>query len=279
MKENSTPKNFVSGMESIIPTKNDTPYERILVIGDIHGKFTKLMSLWRKLSVTDRDLIIFLGDYIDRGNEVAETLKWILEQSTKKNFIFLAGNHELIMLETFYGQMNKIDWLFNGGRETIRALSELKAEDKTFIDKILDFAKDLSLYHEMTIGDRKYVFAHAGIEEGIPLDEQDREFLIWARGEFLGREKGYNGEDVVIVGHTPIQALYVEKLSDKNSVAVKLKGTVICYADEDTLSDNSRPYKVPGRNILMMDTGSFVRWGKISAVNLLNGELWQSDAE
>ena len=54
---------------------------------------------WRILF--PKNLLIVLGDVIDRGNNVAETLTWIMEQSKKKNFIFLAGNHELMMLNAF----------------------------------------------------------------------------------------------------------------------------------------------------------------------------------
>lgn len=56
MRGNVNLKNFVEGMEAVILAKNDTAYKRILAIGDIHGKYTKLMSLWKKLSVTDDDL-------------------------------------------------------------------------------------------------------------------------------------------------------------------------------------------------------------------------------
>ena len=114
----STSKNFVNGMETIIPLKNDSPYKKIFVVADIHGCFDKLMSLWKKLEVTDNNLVIFLGDYIDRGAQVAETIKWILEQSKKENFIFLRGNHEQMMLDTFQRRMDKLTWLFNGGQAT-----------------------------------------------------------------------------------------------------------------------------------------------------------------
>lgn len=204
MEKFLTTKNLVAGMESIIPAKNDTPYQRILVIGDIHGKFTKLMSLWEKLSVTPRDFIVFIGDYIDRGSEVAETLKWILEQSKKENFIFLAGNHEQMILDAFCGRMNKAAWLLNGGQATLSGLIKLKSEDETFIGKFFNFVENLPVYHSMTIGGRKYVFVHAGIKEGIPLDEQDGEFMMWARAKFFDKEIGYNGNDIVIVGHTPV---------------------------------------------------------------------------
>lgn len=253
MKKISTQKNFISGIENILPTKNDTPYKRIVAIGDIHGKFTKLMSLWEKINVTDDDKIIFLGDYIDRGTEVAETLKWIMEQRTNKNFIFLRGNHEQMMLDIFNKRTNKIMWLFNGGNATIYGFGKLKAEDGTFVDRFLDFAKKLPLYHAMTIGGRDFVFVHAGINSHVSLDKQSEEFLLWSRENFFD---AYEGDAVIISGHSPVQAF--EKFG---------------------VSDNPRPIKLPGKNVILTDTGSFIRSGKISAVDVLTGEYWQSDAE
>lgn len=251
MEKISTSKNFVNGMEGIIPLKNDSPYKKIFVVADIHGCFDKLMSLWKKLEVTDNDLVIFLGDYIDRGAQVAETLKWILEQSKKENFIFLRGNHEQMMLDTFQGRMDKLTWLFNGGQATIRGLSKLKSEDATYIDKVLNFVENLPLSYSIEIGERTLFFCHAGVNSRKPLDEQSEDFLLWAREKFFDT---YNGEAVIISGHSPVQAF--EKF-----------GVV----------DNPRPVKLPGRNILLMDTGSFMRSGKISAVDILTGEYWQSD--
>lgn len=150
-------KNFVDGFENLIPATNDTPYKRIITISDCHGKFTKLMNLLEKFSVTEEDLLIFLGNFIDRGNEVAEMLEWILEQSNKKNFIFLRGNHEQMLADAFRGRMNKITWLFNGGKETIQALSKLKSTSKDIVKKVVTCFESWSLYHSMNIGGRKYM--------------------------------------------------------------------------------------------------------------------------
>lgn len=251
METISDSKNFVNGMKGIIPTVNNSSSDRVIAIGDIHGCFDKLMSLWRKLEVTDNDLVIFLGDYIDRGPQVAETIKWILEQSKKDNFIFLRGNHEQMILDAFQKRMNKITWLFNGGQATIRGLSKLKSEDKTFIEQFLKFVESLPLSYSIEIGERTLFFCHGGVDSRKPLEEQSENFLLWAREEFFDT---YDGDAVIISGHSPVQAF------EKFGVA-----------------DNPRPVKLPDKNIVLVDTGSFVRSGKISAVDILTGEYWQSD--
>ena len=91
---------------------------RILAIGDIHGNFTKFMSMYNKIGVTDRDIVIFLGDYIDRGTENKAMLEWIMEESKKENIIALRGNHEQMLLNFAYGIDKYRMWLSNGGKTT-----------------------------------------------------------------------------------------------------------------------------------------------------------------
>ena len=251
MEKISVSKNFVEGFENLIPAANDTPYKKIIAISDCHGKFKRLMNLLEKISVTDDKLLVFLGDLIDRGNEVAEMLTWILEQRNKKNFIFLRGNHEQMLIDTLRGRMDKLTWLFNGGKETIQALSKLKSADKDIVEKVVFFFESLPLYHALNIGGRKFVFVHAGIDSSVSLEEQKEDFLLWSREEFFNT---YDGDAVVIGGHSPVQ-----------------------FFPQFGVKDNPRPIRLPGRNVVLTDTGSFMPNGKISAVDVLSGEYWQSD--
>ena len=151
-------ENFlINNAEEIIPTFNDSPYKRVIAVGDIHGKFNELKSLWQKIHVTDDDLIIFLGDYIDRGEGIYNVLKWVIAQSAKKNFIFLRGNHEQMMIEALKQTdgMARINWILNGGKATILALRELITQKEFTINEIANFAESLPLSYSMTIGGRK----------------------------------------------------------------------------------------------------------------------------
>ena len=250
----SNKKFFVNNAVKIIPSVNDTPYKRILAIGDVHGKFEKFLSLWEKISVTDNDLVIFLGDYVDRGEGVAEMLKWVMNHRHEKNIVFLRGNHEQMMIDAFRSHGNddaKLLWVYNGGDKTIHALVDLSAKKIFATDEILDFAEKLPLSHRIKIGGREYFFCHAGVDGKVPLDAQNEEFLLWAREKFFNT---YDGDAVIVSGHSPLQAF-----------------------PQFGVVDDPRPIKVPNRNILMLDTGGFVRGGKISAVDILTGEYWQSD--
>lgn len=54
-------------------------YSRVLAIGDVHGMYEKLIKLMDKIRFNpDEDLLIFLGDYIDRGPDPGRCLQYIL---------------------------------------------------------------------------------------------------------------------------------------------------------------------------------------------------------
>lgn len=243
-------KFFINNAEEIIPPVNDSSYKRILATGDVHGKFNALKSLWEKLNVSEDDLVVFLGDYVDRGEGVGEVLEWVMNNSAQKNFVFLRGNHEQMLLNSFKDTgADRITWIINGGKATIFALRELVSQKIFSLNEILNFAENLPLSYSITVGGRKYFFCHAGVEDGVSLDKQDEKFLLWSREEFFN---GYKGDDVIISGHSPIKLFY-----DFNNI-------------------NPRPIKIPGKNIVMVDTGAFITGGRLSAVDILSGQYWQS---
>lgn len=299
MNKISNHKNFLSGMEDIIPQKNDTPYHHIWAIGDLHGCFDQFMTLWAKLNVTDDDLCIFLGDYIDRSDKVGETLTWIIEQSKKKNFVFIAGNHELMMLDAFHkdrelmeqilsGEKTQLTnrdveeheaaavWILNCGYKTVNALLRLQRKNKFIVDEVVGFIEELPLSHTIEINGRKYLFVHAGIRPGIELEEQAAIDLLWIRKEFFHRNRGYNGKDVIIVGHTPTQRLSWRDKDRAVLMTVEDK-FLVGHMKPGERFDNNKPFKIPNRNILMLDTGSWR--SSISAVDILSGRYFQSYVE
>ncbi len=66
----------------------------------------------------------------------------------------------------------------------------------------LEFLKNLEL--SVRVGD--YVFVHAGVRPGIPLDEQTEHDLLWIREDFLNDRRPLGA--VIVHGHTPIQQPY-----------------------------------------------------------------------
>lgn len=82
-----------------------TPKQKVVCgIGDIHGFMDKLQNLWSNLEITigpsdfSTALIIFLGDYCDRGPDTQKVIDFLISLPTKypnQTHVFLCGNHDL----------------------------------------------------------------------------------------------------------------------------------------------------------------------------------------
>ena len=224
-------------------------YKRVLAFGDMHGHFSKFMTLYERVGVTDEDLLIFLGDYIDRGSENVKALKWIMEEARKPNVVALKGNHEQMMFDCI--MHNDMNWLFNGGLKTLTETRVEVRSNPNFITDAITFIRERPLYYRMTIDGREYIFVHAGVdayEDHAPsIEDQDEMKLLWVREDFYNY---YEGEATYVVGHTPVQYLH---------------------------ADPPYPIKVEGRNIWLLDTGSYIDDGKISCLDVKSKRIWQSD--
>ena len=83
-----------SDFNSMLMHKLDmSSYEKIVFVGDIHGSYTALMEYFNS-GLNDNYFYIFVGDYIDRGIENAEVIKFLLSIYEKKNVLLLEGNHD-----------------------------------------------------------------------------------------------------------------------------------------------------------------------------------------
>lgn len=93
-----------SGIKVIKPNELDTiwmkmfdlsEYKRIHHIGDIHGCNTVLQKyLVDNGGIKEDEFYIFTGDYVDRGLENADVVKFLISIKDKKNVLILEGNHE-----------------------------------------------------------------------------------------------------------------------------------------------------------------------------------------
>ena len=91
-----------AGVEVIKPNELDkilekpidlSSYRKVVLIGDIHGCYDTLMQYFKN-GLEDDVEYIFLGDYIDRGNQNAEVMKWLYSIKDRPNVCLLEGNHE-----------------------------------------------------------------------------------------------------------------------------------------------------------------------------------------
>lgn len=190
--------------------------ETVYAIGDVHGCLTELELLLQRISdeissAAQPAHLIFLGDYVDRGPDSAGVLRRLVEGAIPGNHhSFLLGNHEEAMLDSLEGDLETLTgWLRYGGLETLESYgitrgealalrSELPARMCEVIPEAhIAFLKACENY--VKAGD--YVFVHAGIRPGIPLEDQDAADLRWIRSGFLDDDQTDHGV-MVVHGHS-----------------------------------------------------------------------------
>jgi len=95
--------------------------KRLFAIGDIHGCYESLRKLIEhKIEIKKSDRLVFLGDYIDRGNQSRKVIDYIIELQ-KKDFdiITLIGNHESMLIDALDNDEFLSEWIQNGGFTTL----------------------------------------------------------------------------------------------------------------------------------------------------------------
>jgi len=129
---------------------------RTLVVGDIHGGLKALEQVLERANVTDKDKLIFLGDYVDGWSESSQVINALIELSQKQECIFIKGNHDLYCEEWLsFGHKPEM-WLLNGGVATMESYADFSDEE---IDKHLEF---FSQMHNYYTDEQNRLFIHAG---------------------------------------------------------------------------------------------------------------------
>ncbi|MFH0787620.1 MAG: metallophosphoesterase family protein [Pseudomonadota bacterium] len=183
---------------------------RILAIGDIHGCYAKLVSLMEKVNLNPgKDALVFIGDYIDRGDRAKEVVDYLIELKKRvPSTVFLLGNHEHMLLDYLSGE-NTNPFLFNGGQKTLNSylgkgrLSYLQDPKSVFPPEHLEFFNSLLPYYEL----EDTIFVHAGLRNGIPLERQDLFDLLWIREEFYYSK--FNFGKTIVFGHTAFSQPFI----------------------------------------------------------------------
>lgn len=185
----------------------DGKMEKVFVIADIHGHYSqleKLLTQWRP----EEEQLIFLGDYIDRGQESLAVLQKV-KSLTEQGAIALTGNHEQLFLR-WLADVEYTHYLGNniGGTATITSFQqpewtantpEETAQNITqHYPELVQWMKALPLFYRWD----QYFFVHGGIdpekEDAAQTEPRD---LIWIRDKF--HHTPHVAKETVIFGHTP----------------------------------------------------------------------------
>ena len=171
----------------------------LYAVGDIHGQIHMLEALVERVSFKEDDEIVFLGDYIDRGRDSKAVVDLLIRfRREYPRTVFLRGNHEDMLLDYLAGggSYHPGVYLMNGGDATLENYRDSSGEVR-LPPEHLEFLGALEWIHVS----RGFIFVHAGLRPGVPIDRQDPMDMVWIREEFL--HAAYDFGEPVVFGHTP----------------------------------------------------------------------------
>lgn len=223
---------------------------RLIAIGDIHGQADMLYRLLNVVSPQPEDQFVFLGDYIDRGEDSCGVIEQLIQFKAEfPRTVFIRGNHDQLLLDSLaelkirhdlrlrdisdkyaaYSLTSDLEmFLSNGGNQTLQSYQIRDMRD--FPQEHIQFLEETQLVWKY----ENFIFVHAGVAPDVPLEKQDPYTLLWDRH----LPPGTDGE-IHVVGHQPT---------------------------------NGEPYFESGRYSL--DTGA-VYGQTLTACNVLTCEVWQ----
>jgi serine/threonine protein phosphatase 1 len=187
-------------------------------VGDIHGRADLLERLQAQIGAdaagrdAQRRLVVYLGDYVDRGPASAGVIDRLLTAPLEGfEAMHLLGNHERLLLDFLDDAAVGPFWFRNGGIPTMASYGVSVPERIENSDQLetlrAQLAERLPRAHRAFLeglqlmadcGD--YCFVHAGVRPGVALAEQKEEDLLWIRGLFLETEAEYG--KLIVHGHT-----------------------------------------------------------------------------
>ena len=199
---------------------------RNLIIGDIHSRYEKLMSVLSLASYDPKvDTLYALGDFTDRGRDAYMTLSFLMEQ---KNLKAVIGNHDLYLQNWLYTASPDEHWKrYLGGNKTVKDIKYRRKVSNAECIMIADWLRSLPL----VLLEDKYIITHGGIPKGMDINDLVRisgkkrdaislmkgdERITWDRDYFLSAFEGvyrdelfshlepFDTEKTIFVGHTPI---------------------------------------------------------------------------
>ena len=189
---------------------------RLFAISDIHGCFRPFYELVVDIiKLTKSDRLILLGDYIDRGEQSKEVIDFIIDlQKEGFDIKALIGNHEQMLVDSYYEPDLMHLWSLNGGLSTLQSfgIADIREIDGHY----LEFFNSLDYY--LNLG--KVIFVHAGFDDFAPDPFSDKQSMIWECS--LSYQNPLLSGKTIIHGHRPKMIAYVNRLLSEKSPVIPI---------------------------------------------------------
>jgi serine/threonine protein phosphatase 1 len=154
-----------------------------------------------------------------------------------ERIVNLMGNHEDMMLRALPATDREAIsvWLSNGGADSLLSWEISRNVPPAEWESLIP-AEHQTFLRELEISFRLggYLFVHAGIRPGVPLDKQEKQDMLWIREPFLSWKHSH--EAVVVHGHTPRQEPVVRLNRIGIDTGAVMGGVLTCaILEEDRL--------------------------------------------
>jgi serine/threonine protein phosphatase 1 len=192
----------------------------LVAVGDIHGRIDLLDRITDRARAEAPDAtLVFVGDYIDRGEDSAAVLSRLVDISERPDTVCLLGNHEDMLLDFLDDPEAKGGfWIRHGGLQTLasfsigglsvnsRGLDLARARDELVVrmgQPMIGWLRARPLWWQSG----SVAVVHAAANPALPLAEQDRRSLLWGHRDFqkVARSDGLwiiHGHTIVTEAHT-----------------------------------------------------------------------------
>jgi serine/threonine protein phosphatase 1 len=230
---------------------------RTLVIGDIHGGLRALHQIMERAKVSTKDILIFLGDYVDGWSESPEVLDYLINLNTKQPCVFIRGNHDELLLNWLVGNTRNFDekmWFKHGGEATIVAYVSVSDKKKR---QHIDFLKSLQDYY---LDEQNRLFIHAGFTNMNGVDyEYFPKLFYWDRTL-------WETALALDVSVTKDSFLYPKRLTLYNEI----------YIGHTPVTRIEQTIPVQKACVWNVDTGAAFK-GPLTIMDVDTKEFWQSE--
>ena len=171
---------------------------KIFAIGDIHGHLTALEALVKVVPFSTGDLLVFLGDYVDKGPDVRGVLEFLCGFAERSNTIFLRGNHDQMLIDASLDSSKFGIWECLAGANPLASYGTGAAEELlgSFPEGHLKFLLNRCV-DQFEID--RFIFVHGGIRPGLSPAQEDADHLHWLT---LSMALPHESGRTVICGHS-----------------------------------------------------------------------------
>lgn len=150
--------------------------QRTLVIGDIHGGLKGLVQVFERADISEKDILIFVGDYGDGWSESAGVISFLIKIKKRNSCVFIRGNHDFLIHRYLkHNDLNAM-WLNHGGRSTLESYTNISDKEKAAHIQFLESLEDYFIDSENRL------FVHAGFtNQAGPENEFFPDMVFWDR--------------------------------------------------------------------------------------------------